>query len=155
MLCLTGLNVVYYVKGARRRCSRLDAPNCCVRANHDSHIIALLHMLFLRKCLSSFDGTVKRSAIEIRRLVVIARCNMYWIFPRTVLTVLALHAMTALSTHTCICIHVAIRLQAVLIRKVLFSIGFTFLSWIRVLSCDSPGSSDVIREWTSCPYQLQ
>ena len=84
---------------------------------------ALLHMLFPRKCLSSFDGTVKRSAIEIRRLVVIARCNMYWILKDCTNSICTPCYASTFYT----CIHVAIRLQAVLIRKVL-SLGFTHVS---------------------------
>ena len=88
---------------------------------------ALLHMLFPRKCLSSFDGTVKRSAIEIRRLVVIARCNMYWILKDCTNSVCTpCYAIVLLGT-VYTCTHVAIRLQAVLIRKVLLQ-GFTHVS---------------------------
>ena len=92
-------------------CSRLDALNCYVRANCSAT------QSFPRKCL-----TVKRSALEIRRLVVIARSHMYWILKdqRSVCTPCYASYVSRLvvgQQYQGLFKHVAVRLQAVLIRK--------------------------------------
>ena len=88
-------------------------------------ISLLIYTCFSLEVLIIVRWYVKRSAREIRRLVVIARSHMYWILKdctNSVCTPCYASYVSRLSKTVVVlgtvytCTHVAIRLQAVLIR---------------------------------------